>query len=68
MHHVLFAPAQRVRRFNYVKLPVGVVLLLHDSDYLIVSLVVIVGRILPDICKTLIDLHVQSVKRDIVRI
>lgn len=66
MHHVLFAPAQRVRRFNNVKLPVSVVPLLHDPDYLIVSLVV--GRILSDICKTLIDLHVQSVKRDIVRI
>lgn len=65
MHHVLFAPAQRVRRFNHVKLPVGVVPLLHDLDYL--SLVA-VDRVLPDICKTLIDLHVHGVKRDIVRI
>lgn len=67
MHHVLFAPAQRVRRFNHVKLPVSVVLLLHDPNYLIVSLVA-VGRILPDICKTLIDHHVYGVKRDIIRI
>lgn len=65
MHHVLFAPAQRVRRFNHVKLPVGVVSLLHDLDYL---RLVAVGRIFLDICKALINLHVHGVKCDIVRI
>lgn len=67
MHHILFASAQRVRRFNHVKLPVGIVSLLHDPDYLIVSLVA-VGRIFPDICKAFINLHVHGVKCDIVRI
>jgi len=65
MHDVLLAFPQRVRCSNHVKLPVGVISLLRDSDYF--GLVAF-SRVLPNTRKTLIDLHVNGVQRNIVRI
>jgi len=65
MHNVLPARPQRVRQADHVELPVGVVPLLHDADQLGL---VAVGRVLPDIREALVDLHVDSMQRDIVRV
>lgn len=64
MHDVLFARHQRVRRPNHMELPLGVIPLLHDSDYF--SLVV--THKLPDIRKTPIDVHIDRMQRDVFRI
>lgn len=63
MHDVLLASPQRVRCSNHVKLPVGVVSLLHNLDYLGL---VAPSRELLDTCKALIDLHVDGVQRNII--
>jgi len=65
MRDVLPARPQRVRQADHVELPVGVVPLLHDVDQLGL---VVAGRVFPDIREALVDLHVDGMQRDVVRV
>lgn len=65
MYDVLFAFPQLVRCSNNVKLLIGVICLPHDLN--IFGLVTVSGE-LRNICKTLIDLHVNGMQRNIIRI